>query len=130
MPGIGPARRTVSERDMSKRFGGLGAAGRHMGSARRGGMDRERAEEIGIAALGFLSEEPQRLGRFLSLSGMSPGELTTQASEPHMLAAILAYVLNDESLLLVFAAEKQIDPEHVTPAQMLLEGGGRPPGEV
>lgn len=110
---------------MSKRFGGFGP-GKPGGDAKRGVMDRARAEEIGIAALGFLAEEPARLGRFLSLSGMSPAELTAQAAEPHMLAAILAYVLNDESLLLVFAAEKQIDPEHVGPAQMLLEGG-RPP---
>lgn len=86
-------------------------------------MERAEAEETGVAALAFLAEEPGRLGRFLSLSGLAPGDLVTQAGEAHMLAAILAHVLADESLLLVFAAEKRVDPERVAPAQALLEGG-------
>ena len=86
-------------------------------------MDRAKAEEIGLAALGFLAEEPMRLGRFLSLTGMDPGDLGAQAGEPHMQAALLEHILSDETLLLVFAAEKRIDPEQVGPACTLLSGG-------
>jgi Protein of unknown function (DUF3572) len=93
-----------------------------LGGARRGRLTREQAEAIGLAALGFLAEEPRRLGRFLSLSGMEPGDLGAQAGEPHMQAALLEHILNDETLLLVFTAEKRIDPEHVAPAYALLAG--------
>jgi Protein of unknown function (DUF3572) len=94
-----------------------------LGPSRKSGLDRTRAEEIGLAALGFLAEEPQRLGRFLSLTGMAPGDLAARAAEPHMQAALLEHILADETLLLVFTAEKRIDPEHVAPACSLLEGG-------
>jgi Protein of unknown function (DUF3572) len=98
-------------------------SGRTLLGAKRGtGLDRERAEEIGLAALGFLAEEPQRLGRFLSLTGMAPGDLAARASEAPLQAALLEHILSDETLLLVFTAEKRIDPEHVTPAQTLLAG--------
>ncbi len=85
-------------------------------------MDREQAEAIGLAALGFLAEEPQRLERFLSLSGMDAGDLSAQAGEPQMQAALLDHILEDETLLLVFAADKRIDPEQVGPARALLAG--------
>ena len=93
-----------------------------LGGGRRMGLDRAGAEEIGLAALGFLAEEPQRLGRFLSLTGMAPGDLAARAAEPHMQAALLEHILSDETLLLVFTAEKRIDPAHVAPAQSLLAG--------
>ena len=95
-----------------------------LGSKRHGPVDRARAEEIGLEALGFLVQEPRRLGRFLSLTGMAPGDLGAQAGEPHMLAALLEHILEDETLLLVFAAEKRIDPEQVAPARALLSGTG------
>jgi DMSO/TMAO reductase YedYZ molybdopterin-dependent catalytic subunit len=88
-------------------------------------MDRQQAEAIGLAALGFLVEEPQRLGRFLTLSGMDPGDLSARAGEPHMQAALLDHILEDETLLLVFTADKRIDPEHVAPARELLAGETR-----
>ena len=94
-----------------------------LGPKRASMLDRERAEEIGMAALGFLTEDPARLGRFLSGTGTAPGDLGAQAGEPHMLAALLSHILEDESLLMVFAADKRIDPEHVGPACSLLEGG-------
>ena len=84
------------------------------------GLDREQAEAIGLAALGFLAEEPKRLGRFLSLSGMDPAELSAQAATPHLQAALLEHILGDETLLLVFTAEKRIDPAQVRPAHALL----------
>ena len=96
-----------------------------LGGGRRVGLDPDRAEEIGLAALGFLAEEPGRLGRFLSETGMAPGDLGAQAGEPHMLVALLEHILADETLLLVFAAEKRIDPEHVGPACALLSGDRR-----
>ena len=93
-----------------------------LGGGRRARIDREQAEAIGLAALGFLAEEPQRLGRFLSLSGMDPGDLSARAVEPHLQAALLYHILGVETLLLVFTADKRIDPKQVAPARALLAG--------
>ena len=38
---------------------------------------RETAEALAIAALTFIAEEPERLGRFLALSGIGP-EITAR----------------------------------------------------
>ena len=43
---------------------------------------RETAEALAIAALTFIAEEPERLGRFLALSGIGPESLRAAASEP------------------------------------------------
>ena len=93
-------------------------------ASRRTGMDRDRAEEIAIAALGFLAEEPPRLVRFLQVTGMEPAQLGAQAGQAHIQVAILDYLLADETLLLVFATEKHIDPLLLAPAHALLSGGG------
>ena len=114
---------------MRKRSGntwldGRGPDGSGVARGGRSGMDHERAEEIAIAALGFLAEDPQRLVRFLQMTGMEPAQLGAQAGEPHVQVAILDYLLADETLLLVFATEKQIDPQALAPAHALLSGGG------
>jgi hypothetical protein len=83
-------------------------------------MDLDTAEAIAISALTFLAGDEQRLGRFLALTGLGPAELKAQAHTPRLLAAVLDHVLQDENLLLVFAASSRIVPELITPAQQLL----------
>ena len=83
-------------------------------------VDQEQAEAIALSALAFLAEEPERLGRFLALTGMGPAELRAQASRPQTLAAVLGHLLADESLLLVFAGMKDVSPERIAPAHDLL----------
>ena len=85
---------------------------------------RERAEAIGLAALVFLTEDSDRLGRFLSETGLSPSDLGRAAGTPHMLAAVLDHLLADESLLMVFAAGAGIEPLDIAPARFSLGGGG------
>ncbi|HVY42110.1 MAG TPA: DUF3572 domain-containing protein [Hyphomicrobiaceae bacterium] len=92
---------------------------------RRGGRrppNRETAEEIAANALAFVAADARRLGQFLSATGLSPDELRRRASSPGMLLAILDYLLQEESLLLVFAANAGIDPADVGPARQLLAG--------
>jgi hypothetical protein len=84
-------------------------------------MDADSAETIALSALAFLAEDPPRLGRFLALTGVGPDELRTHARAPRILAAVLGHLLQDESLLLVFASSHDIDPELIAPAQAFLE---------
>ncbi|MGI9403350.1 MAG: DUF3572 domain-containing protein [Hyphomicrobium sp.] len=83
-------------------------------------MDPDTAETIAISALAFLADDEQRLGRFLALTGLGPAELSAQARAPRILASVLDYLLQDESLLLVFAASHRIAPDQISPAQQLL----------
>ena len=62
----------------------------------------EAAQALALRALAFLAEDPERLGRFLALSGMGPAELRTRASDPALLGGVLDHLLSDERLLLAF----------------------------
>jgi len=85
-------------------------------------VDREAAETIAAQALGFLAGEPQRFARFLALTGVDVEELRASAGSPELLAAVLAHVTSDESLLLTFTAETQPAPETIAPALVILQG--------
>ena len=58
----------------------------------------ENAEAIGLAALVFLTEDEDRLGRFLSETGLSPDDLRASAGTREGLVAVLDHLLADESL--------------------------------
>lgn len=79
-----------------------------------------QAEALGLTALTFLAEDGERLVRFLSLTGTTPADLRAGAGQPHMLAAVLGHLLEDEPLLLVFTSMKFIDPATIAPAHELL----------
>ncbi len=92
---------------------------------RPGTLTPEAAEEIGHKALLFLAEDPGRLGRFLTESGLEPTELRQKAGTAAMLAAVLGHLLDDESMLLVFTAATGVDPVDVQSARAAL-GGASP----
>lgn len=83
-------------------------------------MNTDRAESIGVSALLFLASDSERLVRFLTLTGVGPAELRAESRSPHMLAAVLDYLLQDESLLLVFCAADAIPPGDIGPAKREL----------
>ncbi len=90
------------------------------------GLNEVYASELAIAALQFLAEDPERLERFLALSGLGPHNLRKAAAEPTFLGAVIEYVLADERLLIAFAAGRDFGPETVAKARDALLG---PPPE-
>lgn len=76
-------------------------------------MDLETAETIAMRGLRFLAADPDRLGRFLSTSGIGPQDLRGRAGDHEVLNAVIEFLMSDESLLLVFCADEKIDPRHV-----------------
>jgi hypothetical protein len=84
---------------------------------------REAAESLAIQALGFLAEEPERLGRFLALTGLGPDSIREAAADPQFLAGVLDHLLADEDLLMAFARERDFDPLAVQQARIALAGG-------
>ncbi len=84
---------------------------------------RQAAESLAVQALTYLGSDPERLGRFLSLSGLGPQSLRAAAGAPGFLAAVLDHVASDETLLAGFATDQGIDPAEVDRARRLLSGG-------
>lgn len=90
----------------------------------------ETAEGIAAQGLAFLAEEPARLVRFLTETGLTPQRIREQAATPAFLAAVLEHLAGDESLLLVFTASTSVAPETVPSALAVLQqaarGNGKP----
>ena len=84
-------------------------------------LTRSDAEAIAASGLGFLAEEPQRLTRFMGLTGIDLDQLRSQAGSPPVLRAVLDHLLEDESLLLVFVSGAGLRPEVLAEARSLLD---------
>ena len=82
----------------------------------------EAATALAIAALSFIGQEPERLGRFLALSGIGPESLRAAAREPGFLLGVLEHLGGDETLLLEFSAKQGIDPAEIEQARGILAG--------
>ena len=99
---------------------------RHRRRSAIGKADRKQrqraAEALAIAALGFIAAAPERLGRFLAMTGIGPASIRAAARAPHFLAGVLDHVAGDERLLLAFAAQNEIDPNEVSRARDMLAG--------
>ena len=87
-------------------------------------LTKEAAEGLAIQALTFIAGEPERLGRFLAVTGIGPAEIRTAAREPGFLAGVLDYLASDDRLIAGFAAETGLDPAEVGRAYAAL--GGEP----
>jgi hypothetical protein len=85
-------------------------------------MDRETAETIAAQGLAFLAEDRARLHHFLQTTGLEPADLRARAGAPDMLLAVLEHLAGDESLLLVFAAARNLAPDSIGQAVALLQG--------
>ena len=83
------------------------------------------AETLAIQALGFLASDPERLGTFLSMTGLGPENLRQAASEPGFLASVLDHIASDETLLLSLAGNLGISPDRIARAHQAMAARGR-----
>jgi hypothetical protein len=84
---------------------------------------REGAEEIAVAALGFVAADPALLGRFLSITGIEPEAIRQAAREPGFLAGVLQFMIAHEPTLIAFAQSAGIEPASVAQAMRNLPQG-------
>jgi hypothetical protein len=83
----------------------------------------QSAETLAVEALGFLAADPERLERFLSLSGLDVAHLRRAAAQEGFLAGVMAHLAADEALLLEFAAASRRRPEEIAAACQALNPG-------
>ena len=88
----------------------------------RASMRRDAAESLAVQALTFLAGDPERLARFLALSGIGPDRIRSAAASPGFLAGVLDHVASEEALLMAFAEQSGIDPADVARARQALAG--------
>jgi len=84
------------------------------------GQTREAAEMLAIQALAFISEEPERMAAFVSVTGMEADVIRDAARSPDFLVGVLEHMLGDESLLIAFADSAGIDPAGLARARKAL----------
>src|SRR5271165_7086732 len=94
---------------------------RHFSKARQS-VSREFGQSLAASALAFVAADPERLNRFLSLTGLGPHNLRDAAEDPVFHGSVLEYMLADEELLLRFAADSNLEPETVALARQALCG--------
>ena len=85
-------------------------------------FSRESAEKLAISALGFLAQDPERLGQFLSVTGIGPDMIRKAAADPSFLAGVLDHVSGDEALLLAVAEYAGVRPQDLERAQAARGG--------
>lgn len=88
----------------------------------------EVAEIVAIQALTFLAGDPERLGVFLSESGIGPETLRASAADPKFLAGVLEFVMRDDNTVKAFADSSQLPLATIAAAREAL--GGYPGSDV
>jgi len=80
------------------------------------------AEIVAIRALSFLASTPERLGEFLSESGIGPDTLRASAKDPGFLAGVLDFIARDDATVTAFSVFSQLPVETITAAREILGG--------
>ena len=89
-------------------------------------MPREKPNDpvtIGLAALAATLGDERRAQRFLALTGIGTDELRSKASDPALLAALIAFLEAHEPDLVAVAEAIGVDPASLSEARRQLEGG-------
>ncbi len=84
-------------------------------------IDIGKAEDIAIQAIQFLSADTDRLISFFNTTGLSIEQLRDNINSHSFLSGILEYLLTDESLLLAFCANNNLNPAIIAPTKSCLE---------
>jgi hypothetical protein len=77
-------------------------------------------EMVAIRALAFIAEDPERLERFLLLTGTRPETIRNGARQPGFLSGVMQQIVGWEPWLLEFAAYAEMAPADVVRASAQL----------
>ncbi|MGB8364988.1 MAG: DUF3572 domain-containing protein [Rhizomicrobium sp.] len=86
-------------------------------------MKPEEAETLALKALSFLAQSPDELGRFVAVSGIFPDDLRLRAGDPEILAAVMDFILAEDSRVTGFCETLAADPRLLYLARRALPGG-------
>lgn len=81
----------------------------------------EDAAALALRALVWTLVEPQRAMRLLDVTGLTPADLRSRASDPAMLSAALAFLEAHEPDLVACAGELGVTPGAIVAARRTLD---------
>lgn len=87
---------------------------------------QEYAETIALQSLTWLLQDEDLLPRFLAATGADPAQMAVLAGDSGFLAAVLDFLLSEDSLVLAFAEAAGLAPDSVLRARAGLPGGDVP----
>ena len=93
------------------------------GSKPPGVPTREAAAALAVDALSFIASDPERIGRFLALTGIDAGAIRAAARDSAFLVGVLEHVCGDERLLIACAGHCGVLPAEIEKARLALGGG-------
>lgn len=83
--------------------------------------NRDAAGALALQALGWTLSEPDRAGRLLALTGLTPEDLRARIGEAALLAAVLRHLEAHEPDLIACAEALAIAPDRLVEARRKLE---------
>lgn len=87
---------------------------------------RENAETLALQAFTWLCDDPALRDGFLRETGMAPADIARSLNAPTFLAAVMDFLLADDSRVLAFCAAHDLRPEEPMRARAHLPGGDLP----
>lgn len=84
-------------------------------------FSEDEALALALGALAFIVEDTSRLRNFMVTTGADPAAIRNAPNNPQMLQAVLEFMMGDESLLLMFTANRSLPPEDVPRALVVLQ---------
>ncbi|RED49836.1 DUF3572 domain-containing protein [Aestuariispira insulae] len=85
-------------------------------------VTQEQAELLAASALSFIAQDPDRLGRFLAMTGIGPSEIRGRINDPAFMGGLLDFLLAHEPDLLEFVEFAGVEPTFPKMARRSLPG--------
>ncbi|HWA03290.1 MAG TPA: DUF3572 domain-containing protein [Rhizomicrobium sp.] len=83
----------------------------------------ENAAVLALQSLAFLAGSREAIERFAAATGCDPSDMRIRADEPDFLVSVLDFLLSDETLLVEFSSEFEVDVRAVHMARHVLSEG-------
>jgi hypothetical protein len=77
---------------------------------------------IALNFISYLANDEDRLSRFCTLTGLSPGDLRDSIGSADFQGMALDYALQNEQLMIDFAAQENLKPQEIVVARRNLPG--------
>ena len=83
-------------------------------------LSHAAAEAIALDARTFIASDDDLLSRFVAMTGIDPATVRSELQKEDFLHGVMHHLVQDEGLLVAFAASAGLKPEQVAAAAQAL----------